>query len=243
MTDIESAAPEGAARVVPLLNGATGPGHRPAMRTGTRPESEPPSSSEMQPESVTQSSSEAQAEAVVQPGRVRVGPVVTLPRGRRGPPLRAYPIEMVEWVKALVTGTDMTREEIAEETGVSAGTVRRWTRIYDWERPLLPPPRPRKAPAKTEPGDRRQQLASRVYRNLARQLGHLEKRLNIGSRESAEKDARTLGVLAKTLLTLKELDRDGAKVGEPERTDRDVEELDADLAARIEAWAAGGAET
>lgn len=218
MTDIETAAPEGAARVVPLLNGATEPGVA-AEHSGAPAEAGP------------------EAEAVVEPGRGRVGPVVTMPRGRRGPPLRAYPIETIERVKALVTGTAMTVEAIAREVGVSVSTVRRWMRIYDWERPLVPPRR-RKPPTRAEAGDRRQELASRVYRNLGRQLGHLEKRLKAASGESAEKDARTLGVLAKTLLTLKELDRDGAKVGEPEPMDRD--ELDADLADRITRWARGG---
>jgi hypothetical protein len=91
--------------------------------------------------------------------------------------------------------------------------------------------------------DRQREYVARLHHAFGRQLAQLEKRAKEERGQALEKDARSLGVLAKTLETLIELDRDGAKVGEPEPPDRDVEELDADLAARIEAWAAGGAET
>jgi transposase-like protein len=154
------------------------------------------------------------------------------------PPIRKYSPEVVERARQLYEGSAHSIEDIAAGMGIAQSTIGAWAKKHRWTRPEGAPrpagPR-RKAVERSTPA----QLCQRMHRALGRQLTKLEQRVEIASRDSAEKDARTLGVLAKTLETLMQLDRnDGAKVNKPEPVDRD--ELDADLAKRIEAWARGG---
>jgi hypothetical protein len=146
---------------------------------------------------------------------------------------RRHPPETVERVRQQVEQTTKPFYVIASETGVSKTTVSVWTRKFGW----------RRQPGARAVGGASSSNAAMVAglrRTFMRHLAVLEQRAKSGNGEEIEKDARTLGVLAKTLETLIELDRDGAKVGEPERVDRDLEAIDADLARRIDAWANGG---
>jgi hypothetical protein len=129
---------------------------------------------------------------------------------------------------------------LAARFGIGQGTIRNWSMKYDWTRPDGAPPLqgPRRRP---DGADQRLQFVGRLHRTFARQLAALEKRAKEGDGDTIDKDARTLGVLAKTLETLMQLDRaDGAKVNEPEPDDRDLDELDSDLAERIAAWVRSG---
>lgn len=157
---------------------------------------------------------------------------------RRLPPRGGYGLDKIEAVRRLVVDTDLPITEIAEQAGIAASTVRNWIQRYGWPRPASAPPLT--APRDPfDPAVRRARLTVRLYRAVGRELKRLERRTRAKNEQLAEKDARTLGILAKTLATLTELDRDdGAKVREPETVDRD--QIDADLAERIARWAEGG---
>jgi hypothetical protein len=152
-------------------------------------------------------------------------------------PLRRFPDAVVERVRDLVTGTTLPLGEIARRIGISHTTVGNWTRHAGWRRPTGAP-----ALLTRATGDfalRRERLLMRLYRVLARQLDGIEQRARGEDGGAIEKDARTLGVLAKTLETLIALGRDdGASRMEPEFAERD--EMDAALAERITRWAKGG---
>lgn len=86
--------------------------------------------------------------------------------------------------------------------------------------------------------DDAESVKGRLIRAVDRQIAKIETRVCKKGATVDEKDARTLGTLAKTLQTLIALDRDaGAQPDQPEPADRD--KLDADLAARIKRWAEG----
>ena len=164
--------------------------------------------------------------------------VLLSPRGRRLPPLRRFDDATVAEVQRRVTATAAPLQQIARDTGVSATTVGTWMRDNNWVRPDgAPPPRP---VAEIDFAAERKKLKHRLYRALGRQLGMIERRgqeTNDGA--MTEKDARALGLIARTLDTLSALDRDdGAMRQEPELPDR--AELEADLAQRIARWAEGG---
>jgi hypothetical protein len=139
-----------------------------------------------------------------------------------------------ERVRALVEGTSLPIRVVAEQTGVSRTTVSSWMARNNWPRPDGAP----RFSGDATRGGGRARLVARLHTTFGRQLATLEKRAKDAGEETLEKDARTLGVLAKTLETLIELDRDGAKVTKPEPVDRDA--IDAELARKIENWARGG---
>lgn len=167
--------------------------------------------------------------------------LVTAAAARRRPPVGGYAFDVIETVRRPIVETAMPIDAIARQTGVSASTIKIWIRKYGWTRPEGAPPF--SAPRDEFDTDlRRVRLKVRLYRALGRQLTGLEKRATGKGGETAERDARALGLLARTLETLIAFDRDdGAKVKQPEPVDRD--ELDADLAERIARWAKSGEET
>ena len=64
-------------------------------------------------------------------------------------------------------------------------------------------------------------VSARLLRAVDRQIGMIDTRLRKKGADVEEKDARMLGLLAKTLATLIALDRDdGATAKEPEPADR-----------------------
>jgi transposase-like protein len=157
----------------------------------------------------------------------------------REPPKRGFafrhPEHVREAVRRDVEGTTRTIQDIAEEHGVGKSTISAWIRKYGWRRPMGAPPL-RIAGGGRDRDGQRARLVARLHTAFSAQLAALEKRASEAQGDSIDKDARTLGVLAKTLETLIELDRDGAKVGEPEPRDRG--RLRLELAERIAAWAA-----
>lgn len=165
------------------------------------------------------------------------GRFVLVPRADL-PPLRKHPPETIARARTLYVETTRSVVAIAAEVGVGHATVSNWAKTYNW------PPRREGAPRPTGPRKARaeqntpERLRRRMNRALGRQLAQLERR-GAKSRGIPEKDARTLGLLARTLETLMQLDRnDGAKVRKPEPVDSDA--IDAELARKIERWARGG---
>lgn len=158
--------------------------------------------------------------------------------GRRRAPHGGYGLDTVEAVRQLVVSTALPLTAIAGRCGIGDTTVKNWVTRYGWKRPADAPPLGAPKP-EFDPALRRERLRLRLYRALGRQLTGLERRARDDGNERAEKDARTLAVLAKTLETLHQLDPEaGATVNRTETASRD--ELDADLAERIARWAAGG---
>lgn len=163
--------------------------------------------------------------------------LMRVPNVPRLPAVRRFPDSVVAAVGELVTGTSLALGEIARQTGVSESTVKNWLVKRNWRRPAEAPQLRARGPG--DHSVRRARLQTRLYRVLGRQLDAIEARARREDSETIEKDARTLGVLAKTLETLNALGRDdGARMTEPEFADRD--ELDAALAERIKRWAEGG---
>jgi transposase-like protein len=153
-------------------------------------------------------------------------------------PMRRHSDETRAAVRRDVEGTTLPITDIARRHGVGMSTISTWIRRDQMRRPPGAPALRIAGGGADRPGQRAR-LMARLYTTFGRQLGALEKRA--GDEDAIEKDARTLGVLAKTLATLTELDRnDGAKVINPEPADRDLEAIDADLAARIARWAQAG---
>lgn len=145
--------------------------------------------------------------------------------------------------------------EIARRTGLSPGSVYYW---IDREvaadgsatlsplrrrRPLTPGPRAAAAA--------RGHLLGRLWRAAERQLDEIEQRLHAGDAEAAprlpadaEKDARALAVLARTLRELAALEADAHKTRKARADDDTVRDLDAfrrELARRLDRLRAGGA--
>ncbi len=132
--------------------------------------------------------------------------------------------------------------------GVSAQTIRRRARTEGWTRGGDGPgageastPAPDAAPdagsetgqgvrAGEPPADRAALIAG-LYRACAAHVADIEARVGV-SAQNRERDARTLGILARTLDTLIDLDRRkaGAEAAEPEA---DIAQLRADLAGRL----------
>jgi hypothetical protein len=163
--------------------------------------------------------------------------LMRVPNVPRVPAVRRFPDEVVAAVRDLVTGTPLPLSGIARQTGVSESTVKNWLAKHNWQRPAEAPRL--RSRGVGDHSVRRARLQTRLYRVLSRQLDAIEARARREDGETIEKDARTLGVLAKTLETLNALGRDdGARMTEPEFADRD--ELDAALAKRIKHWAESG---
>jgi hypothetical protein len=107
--------------------------------------------------------------------------------------------------------------------------------------PAPPEKRIRPGPAKRRPrGEVRQtRLVARLFRAFERQVAEIEARFTDPGLRAEEKDARTLGTLARTLETLMALERDdGRTAKDPEPADRD--RLNAELVRRLRRWAEGG---
>ena len=168
-------------------------------------------------------------------------PALAVFPGKTARPVRRYPDETVAAVRRLVEGSALPISAIAEQSGVGASTIGNWARNGNWRRPKDAP----ELQGRRNPFDftaRRGLLMTRLYRAFGRQLAGLEARAMEANDETAEKDARMLSVLAKTLETLTDLDRDGdgtqtKKPEPPKRADLRLE-----LARRIAAWAEQGAE-
>ena len=131
-------------------------------------------------------------------------------------------------IRAAYEGSDLVVAAIAEAYGVSADAIHGRARRGGWHRR-----RRRDGPAASaEPLDRNL-LIGRLFKAVERQIAEVERRFEGSAPPNLEeKDARTLGALARTLELLIGLEKQAGRDGhEPEP---DIDEFRLDLARRIE---------
>jgi hypothetical protein len=125
---------------------------------------------------------------------------------------------------------------IAAELGIPRRRLSELKRHNGWSRPHgAPVAVPGRRPGKR--GGRG--LVARLYRAFEEQLAGVEARLAAPGTVIEEKDARTLGSLARTLETLMSLEKRDTGAKKPTEP-TDIDQLRAELARRIDRWAAGG---
>jgi hypothetical protein len=178
---------------------------------------------------------------------------MTQPNGAAGPPQPAspqlsppapragnvYDDAVIAAARKLVEETTLTQTAIAAEIGVAPPTVGWWKRRAGWVRPPGAPTGPNPVPREVRSARRARLMLDRLYRVFGRGLTALETRVG-RDEDGLEKDARALASLAKTLETLKALDRDdGAK--HPDSDGVDPDEIRARLARKLFAMGQGGA--
>jgi transposase len=159
--------------------------------------------------------------------------------GSHKPDLEAVVAE----ARRLVEGTTQSQHAIAQQLKVSASVISVWKKKWGWVRPDGAPVAPPEVHGFTNPKaaeQRREILLGRLYRVFDRQLKDVESRVANAMTTTDEKDARTLGTLARTLGTLMALQsgggegsgrHGGAEADEPEKYDPD--EIRARLAERL----------
>jgi hypothetical protein len=159
--------------------------------------------------------------------------------------LRALDAEAREELRRKVEETPVAIEAIASEISVPRSSLDTFYKEQGWTRP--------KGAAKSTTGSQARPRSRlplsfvdagavkvRLLRAVDRQIQKIDARTRKKGASVEEKDARTLGTLAKTLETLMALERDGgAKAETPEPIDR--EEIRAAVARRIAQWAGEGA--
>jgi len=141
----------------------------------------------------------------------------------------------------LVEGTIVPQTTIARTIGISPRTLSDWRRAGGWMRPEGAPDAPLVRPADTAAGDgaateplAREQLVERLFAVFNRQLNGVEARARSAGVVTQEKDARTLGTLARTLGTLMALERGGSdQPDDPEAEAVDPDEIRARIARRL----------
>ena len=147
------------------------------------------------------------------------------PTGSAAPP----PSTPTPWgeIRAAYEGSDLAVAAIAEAYGVSTDTIYGRAKRGKWRRR-----RARGGPPPSEPLDRKV-LIARLFKAVERQIAEVEHRFEAADRPSLEeKDARTLGALARTLELLIGLEKQAGHDGhEPEP---DIDEFRLDLARRLE---------
>jgi hypothetical protein len=82
-------------------------------------------------------------------------------------------------------------------------------------------------------------LIERMFRAVERQIGDIERRSEAGDGEPDEKDARTLGALARTLELLIGMERSADAGDKTSETRGDIDELRRELARRIDSLRTG----
>ncbi len=131
-------------------------------------------------------------------------------------------------IRAAYEGSDLAVGALAQAYGVSTDKIRGRAKRGGWRRR-----RPSgEAAAHAEPLDRNV-LVARLFRAVERQIAEVERRFEGAAPPSLEeKDARTLGALARTLELLIGLEKQaGRDTTEPEP---DIDEFRLDLARRLE---------
>ncbi len=156
--------------------------------------------------------------------------------------------ETVIEARRRIEETTESQTAIAASLGIPSSTLSVWKIRGGWTRPEGAPLPPALGGARQgrvagqiidRVTARRTRMIAKLYRAFEHQVAEMESRLARTGSELEEKDARTLGTLARTLGTLIALERDeGAKAKETEQSDND--DLRAELARRIKRWADGG---
>lgn len=133
-------------------------------------------------------------------------------------------------IRAAYEGSDLAVAAIARAYGLSPERIWRRARREAWPRRRGSERGP--AQKSTEPLDRGT-LVARLFRAVERQIAEVERRFDGTAPPSLEeKDARTLGALARTLELLIGLEKQaGRDTSEPEP---DIDEFRLDLARRLE---------
>ena len=136
-------------------------------------------------------------------------------------------------IRRLYEAGSVTVVALAALAGVSAPTIRRRARAEGWQKGETgtEPDAASVVPVADAPPADRAALIAGLYRACAAHVADIEARVGV-SAQNRERDARTLGILARTLDTLIDLDRRkaGEEAAEPEA---DIERLRADLAGRL----------
>lgn len=130
---------------------------------------------------------------------------------------------------------------IAADLGIPRRRLSELKRHNGWSRPLGAPVTAARHPASDRRAGRRS-LVARLYRAFEDQLAGVEARLAAPGIVIEEKDARTLGSLARTLETLMSLEKRDTGAKKPTEPN-DIDQLRAELARRIDRWAEGGTES
>lgn len=145
---------------------------------------------------------------------------------------------LIAEARRLIEGTLLSQHAIAQQLKVPHSTLSGWKKRAGWVRPEGAPAQPDFTARLTTDvvANRRELLVDRLYRVFGRQLQDVESRAADAAAVTEEKDARTLGTLARTLGTLIALEtggeRDaGAPADAPEPYDPD--EIRARLAQRL----------
>jgi hypothetical protein len=134
-------------------------------------------------------------------------------------------------IRAAYEGSTLTVAAIAEAYGVALAAIRARIRRENWPRRR----RSTAGPAERRPAEPldRTVLVERLFRAIDRQIAEIERRFDGDAPPSLEeKDARTLGALARTLELLIGLERE---TGRPtDEAEPDLDEFRLDLARRLE---------
>ncbi len=133
-------------------------------------------------------------------------PLFPTARSPHAPKEAAFPEKtdegMIEAMRKLVERTRWSYRVIGAELGVSAATVSRYARQEGWQRPAAPPAPAQStdAEATTQPGDRRERIAQKLW-TLA------ERHAEILETQPIERAQRSLQPLARLTRTLGEIDK------------------------------------
>jgi len=132
-------------------------------------------------------------------------------------------------IRAAYEGSDLAVAAIAEAYGVTSDTIWGRAKRGRWRRRRA---RGEAPAAAAEPLDRNL-LIGRLFRAVERQIAEVEHRFEGSDPPNLEeKDARTLGALARTLELLIGLEKQAGRGHE--ETEPDIDEFRLDLARRIE---------
>lgn len=144
---------------------------------------------------------------------------------------------MTDWqkVREAYEARERAVQEICDAHGIGPTALYRKLREENWplrnELGAL-----RKGSRKKRPrGPKREDLVDRLYKAFERQMGEFEARLGAAAQAGVdEKDARTLGSLARTLEKLIGLRGENGGVDGNLKTEVDIERLREELARRLE---------
>lgn len=223
----------GNAEIAPArLNGA---GHGTALKPTPKPADEGRDGAA--PKSAGHDNAIAAGDDTADTGTVETG-------GWRGWPDRAAAVAAA---RRLVEGTTLAQKEIARQVRISARTLSDWKCDGGWTRPEGAPEAPDVGRAQNgaeRAAARKEKLVSRLFRVFDRQLMDIESRARQPGAATEEKDARTLGTLARTLGTLMALGRGGGdQPDDPEAEAVDPDDIRAKIAQRLFGVAKGGTES
>lgn len=144
---------------------------------------------------------------------------------------------MTDWqkIREVYEAKQETVKNICEAHGVYAASLYKKAQEENWVLRNGARLRSRKADTQTENGSNRKALIDRLYKAFDYQMREFEAHLTLAGDEGiSEKDARTLGSLARTLEKLIELRQENEGQNENQNKEVDLERLREELARRLE---------